>query len=134
MREGQPMPKVTQLTVFLENRPGTLATLATMLGDSGVNIVDFLAGAVGAAGYVQLVVDDVAKAKDAFGRAGCIYAEQSVLYAEVANTPGALGALIRKLADRNINVRSAYATTMLGDRSTSVILAVSDLDAALTLE
>jgi hypothetical protein len=134
MREGQPMPKVTQLTVFLENRPGTLAMVATTLGDAGVNIVDFLAGAVGEAGYVQMIVDDVAKAKDALGHGGFICAEQPVLYAEVGNTPGALGALIRKLADRNINVRSAYATTMLGDTSTSVILAVSDLEAALALE
>lgn len=124
------MPKITQLTVFVENAPGTLAGVARALGRTGVNIVDFSAVTVGAAGCVQLIVDDVAKARDALQKAGYPCAEQNVLYAEVENAPGTLATLAEKLAAQNVNVHSAYATTMLGDKSTSVVLAVSDIDAA----
>lgn len=124
------MPKVTQLTVLIDNRPGTLANVATALANAGVNVLDFNGGALGAAGYVQLIVDDVSKAKDALQRAGQTCTEQSVLYAELENKPGSLAALAGKLAAKNVNVLSGYATTMLGDRTTGVILSVSDLDAA----
>jgi hypothetical protein len=127
------MPKATQLTVFVENRPGTLANVATALGNAGVNILDFLTGTMGAAGYVQVVVDDVGKAKDALQRGGFTCTEQAVLYAEVENTPGTLAALASKLAAKNINIELGYATTMIGDRTTSVILAVSDVEAAATI-
>jgi hypothetical protein len=123
------MTKVTQLTVFVENMPGTLANVAKTLGEAGVNILDFLTGTIGIAGYVQLVVDDVGKAKDALRRGGYAFTEQTVLYAEVQNVPGTLAALAAKLAAQKINIHSGYATTMLGDASTSVILAVSDVDA-----
>lgn len=127
------MPKVTQLTVFVENRPGTVANVATALGNTGVNILHFLTGTMGAAGYVQVVVDDVGKAKDALQRGGFTCTEQTVLYVEVENTPGTLAALASKLAAKNINIESGYATTMIGDRTTSVILAVSDVEAAATI-
>jgi hypothetical protein len=127
------MRKITQLTVFMENAPGTLASVARALGGVGVNIVDFSAVTVGAAGCVQLIPDDVAKAKDALQKAGFPCIEQNVLYAEVGNAPGTLATLAEKLAAQNINVHSAYATTMLGDKSTSVVLAVSDIEAAAAI-
>ena len=34
------MPKVNQLTVLCTNRPGTLAHIATVMGDAGVNTSD----------------------------------------------------------------------------------------------
>ena len=127
------MTKVTQLTVFVENAPGTLANVAKTLGDAGANILDFVTGTMGAAGYVQVIVDDVAKAKDALTRANCVYSEQTVLFAEVKNVPGTLAALAAKLAAQKINIHSGYATTMLGDAGTSVVLAVSDVDAAAAI-
>jgi hypothetical protein len=127
------MSKVTQLTVIVENRPGTLASVATALGNEGINILDFLTGTMGPAGYVQVIVDDVSKAKDVLGREGFACTEQTVLYAELENAPGSLAALAGKLSERNININSGYATTMLGDQATGVILAVSDVDAAVAV-
>jgi hypothetical protein len=131
--EGHAVPKVTQLTVLINNSPGTLANVASTLGNAGVNILDFVGGTTGAAGYVQLIPDDVGKAKAALERGGFACSEQAVIYVEVENTPGALAALAAKLAAKNINVHSGYATTMIGDKGTSVILAVSDVDAAASI-
>ena len=64
------MAKVGQLTVALENRAGTLAHLAKVLGDAKVNVVALLGSTAGMQGSVQVVVDNVNKAKEALGRAG----------------------------------------------------------------
>src|SRR6266705_1662776 len=48
------MAKVKQLTVALENRPGTLAHMAKVLADAKVNIVALLNSTAGAQGSAQL--------------------------------------------------------------------------------
>jgi hypothetical protein len=50
------MPKVNQLTVPVENQPGTLAHLAKVLGEAKVNIQGFLLTTSGAKGSVKLIV------------------------------------------------------------------------------
>ena len=82
------MPKAKQLTVSIENRPGTLASVANALGHAKVNILAFLSGASGAEGYVQLVVDDVNKAEDALEDGGFSYSVQDVLHIEVQISQG----------------------------------------------
>src|SRR2546427_9388555 len=69
-REVAPMPKAKQLTVSCDNRPGTLAHVARVLGDAKVNILTFLTTTSGAEGSVQVVVDNVNKAKKALDGAG----------------------------------------------------------------
>lgn len=127
------MPKAKQLIVSIENRPGTLASVANALGHAKVNIRAFLSGASGAEGYVQLVVDHVKKAEEALEDGGFSYSEQDVLHIEVPNKPGALGELARKLAAKSINITSGYATTVKASKKASVVLGVSDLDEAARL-
>jgi len=69
------MAKVKQLTVALENRPGTLAHMAKVLADAKVNVLALLGSTAGAQGSAQLVVDNVNKAKKALGGAGLSYTE-----------------------------------------------------------
>ena len=124
------MSIVKQLTVACENRPGTLAHVAQVLGKAKVNVVAFGVGTMGAEGVVQLVVDNPNKAKRALDSEGLVYTEQRVLHAVLPNVAGALGRFAGKLAANNINIASGYQTTVKGSRKASVVLAVSDLDRA----
>ena len=124
------MPKAKQLSVRVENRPGTLAHVARVLGDGKVNILAFLTSTLGAEGSVQVVVDNVNKAKKALEGAGLAYTESDVLHVELPNVPGALGSFAGKLAAKEINITSGYQTTVKGSRKASLVLAVSDLDTA----
>ncbi len=119
------MAKVKQLTVTVENRPGTLAQVAKTLADAKVNIVSLLNSTAGTQGSVQVVVDNVNKAKKALGGAGFSYTEGTVEQIELSNKPGALAELAGKLAKKGINIDSAYATTPKGAKRASVVLAVS---------
>jgi hypothetical protein len=124
------MPKVNQLTVHCENRPGTLAQIATLMGKLKVNILGFLLTTSGTKGHVKLIVD-VKKAKQGLEDAGLRYSEQIVLHTKLANAPGALGRFAGTLAARRINIASGYQTIEKGSKKASVVLEVSHLDKAL---
>jgi hypothetical protein len=124
------MPKAKQLSVRVENRPGTLAHVARVLGDAKVNILAFLTTTLGAEGSVQVVVDNANKAKKALEGAELTYAESDVLYVELPNVPGALGYFAGKLAVKDINITSGYQTTVKGAKKASVVISVSDVEKA----
>ena len=124
------MAKAKQLTVSVENRPGTLAQVARVLGDAKVNILGFLTGTSGEKGWVELVVDRPNKAKKALDGSGLRYTEKAVLHVQLPNVPGALARFAGKLADKDINITSGHQTSVKGARKASVVLAVSNLDEA----
>ena len=119
------MAKVKQLTVSLENRPGTLAHMAKVLADAKVNITALLNSTSGAQGSAQVVVDNVNKAKKALGGAGLSYTEGTLEQFELDNKPGALAQLAGKLAKKGINIDFAYATMPKGAKKAVVVLALS---------
>ncbi len=121
------MAKAKQLTVPCENRPGTLAHVARVLGDAKVNILGFLTTTSGTEGSVELVVDNPNKAKKALEGAGLRCTEQDVLHVELPHIPGALASFAGKLAAKEINISSGYQTAAKGSKKSSVILTVSDL-------
>ena len=122
--------KAKQLSIACEDRPGTLAQLAKLLGDSQVNIVAMSCAPLGVQGIVRIVVDDVNRARSVLDREHLSYTEQDVLHVELPNSPGCLGEFAGKLAEQNINITTAYGTAAKGSRKATVIFKVSDLDKA----
>ena len=119
------MAKVKQLTVALENRPGTLAHAAKVLADAKVNVLALLGSAAVAQGSVQVVVDNVNKAKKALGGAGLSYTEGTLEQIELPNKPGALAELAGRLAKKGINIDCVYATMPKGAKKAVVVLGTS---------
>jgi len=119
------MAKVKELTVQLENRPGTLARLVKVLADARVNLQSFLGTAAGAQGSVHVVVDNVIRAKKALGEAGFPYTEGQLEEFELANTPGALAGLAEKLAQKGINIDCGFATAPKRAKKAVAVLVTS---------
>ncbi len=124
------MPTEKQLTVLLENVPGTLARLAEVLRKAKVNILALEVPFSGVEGWIQLVVDNPGKAKKAFDSADLPYKVGEVLLVELPNVPGALGDFAARLSAKGINIISAYQTAVRGAKKASVVFAVSDLKKA----
>ena len=127
------MARATQFTLSHENLPGMVAHIAKVLGDAQVNILAFLTTTSESEGLTHLVVDRSGTAKKVFASAGLVYTEAEVLQLEFPNTPGALGKFARRLAEEDINITLGYATSEKGSKRTCVVLAVSDLDKAITI-
>lgn len=126
------MPKVAQLTLSLQSRPGVLAQLTGALAGAGVNIQGISAPEVAGKGKIRVVVDDIEKARAALKEAKLRAGEEEALAVTLENRPGTLARVAQKLAQGKVNIKCAYATTYGGGPAT-LILTVSNVDKALAL-
>lgn len=117
------MAKAHQFTIEVENRPGTAAEIARILGDAKVNILALLGTAHGAQGSVCVVVDNARKAKSALEQARCRYSETSIDRVELPNKPGALAKHLETMARKGVNLGTIYATTSKSAKKATVVLA-----------
>ena len=122
--------KGTQLTVYIDNRKGTLSALATFLGKHGVNIYGLTLADTEGHGYARLIVDDTEKARQLVEDAGELVAAREVLLIRVANEPGELARMLEALAAHNLNIVYGYSAGGPGDEK-GLVLVPSDVDAAL---
>ena len=90
--------KVTQLTVFLENRSGRLAEVADMLGKAGINIRGFSTTEAAEYGIVRLMVADPERARDLLHKAGFTTHFSQVICVGVPDEPGGLARVLDELA------------------------------------
>jgi hypothetical protein len=127
------MPKVTQIVVALANKPGALTQFCSTLTKAGVNITALLAPEMRGRGRVRVLVDNPEKAKDALKEAKIRFSEEEAIAMELDNKPGALCEVTQKLAQSKINIKYAYATVSEGSAKAAVILAVPDVDKALSV-
>jgi hypothetical protein len=123
------MAKVRQITVSLENQPGRMAAVAKVLADAKVNIVALLGSTAGRQGSVQVVVDNMQKARKALTAAQFPFAEGTLEQIELPNKPGALADFTARLAKRGMNIDAAYGTTPKGARKSVLYFATSKEDA-----
>ena len=125
------MPRATQLTVCLENKPGQLAKLGAALKRAKVNILALSVADSADTGVVRLVVDNSTKASQALTRAGMKPTRQAVLVTTPPNEPGALQAVAAKLAAARVNVNYVYGSVTRGAADGLIVLGVDNLDKAL---
>ncbi len=101
----------TDLSVELENRPGTLAHLGETLGKAGINIEGGCGFDIAGTGVLHFLVADANAARRALDAAGIkVIGERPVLLATVADRPGEFGKLARRIADAGVNIELFYLT------------------------
>lgn len=122
-----------QLTVVLENKPGALAELCTELSKFAVNITAIMAPESSARTPLRMVTSSNEAAKRVLTAMNLKFTEQSVLALRVADRPGSLGRVTRKLAENNINIEYLYGSIVKGIGKALIVVAVSDLDRAAKL-
>ena len=115
------------LTVMLEDRPGTLADLGEATGRAGVNIEGVCGVSSGGTAEFHILVEDAEAARRALQDAGFeVSGERDVLVVDVENRPGTMAEVARKVANAGANIELAY-TTFGGVR---LVLGVDDLEQA----
>ena len=123
--------KGRQLSVFLDDKPGTLANVTAALGGHHINIYALsLAEGIGH-GYVRMVVNKHEEALQVLNDAGELTMEREVLLLELSNQPGSLGVIARALADAGVNLEYAYCAGGPSVDKGLVIIKVDDTDKAL---
>jgi hypothetical protein len=121
------MPRATQLSVAMENRPGQLARIGAALARAKVNVEAISVVDSAEVGVVRLVTSSSAKAAAALKRAGMAVVQHPVLVVKLANQPGALGKAAGKLAAAKINIAYAYGSAAGPGAMSTLVFGVSDI-------
>ena len=103
--------KLKQLSVFLENSPGHLKRMCEILAAAGINIETLTIAETNNFGVVRAIVDKPEAAAGALAQGGFAAKLVDVLAIEVADTPGALLAILDKAQAAGLNIEYMYALT-----------------------
>ena len=125
------MQMTKQLAIFLDNRPGTLASVADALANARINIYAIATSDTVDHTVIRLVVSDYRKALHVFEERGTLVVEDDVVMVEGSNRPGELACVAHKLADAKINIEYCYCATPPDAKKGLLILRVSNPAKAL---
>lgn len=99
------------LTIVLENVPGSLARLGQALGEAGVNIEGGCAISEPSGTIVHILVADSLKARDVLERASFVVKDEQdaiAFYVSGEDRPGILARYAKKMSDVGINIERMY--------------------------
>jgi hypothetical protein len=113
-----------EITVVVDNRIGTLANIAEALGGAGVNIEAVSAYGQGINAVFRFVTKDPTSAKRVLDKVPGIRetAISDILIVKMANRPGELGKITRKLSNRKVDLESVYILGKISNDFTEVAI------------
>lgn len=117
---------VKQLSVFVENRPGSLAEITAVLQQTGIDIRALSIADTTNFGVLRLIVDRPAAASEALRDAGFTVSLTKVVAIGVNDCPGGLCAALAVLAQAGITVEYMYAFISREQGTAYVILRTDD--------
>ena len=124
------MEIVKQLSVFIANKPGTLASLCEELSKYNINIYALTISDTTDHAVIRMVVSDTQKAMHLFERRGLLVVDNNVLMIENSNKPGSLADIAKNLAKAKINIEYAYLATSPGSKKGLLIVRTDKVDKA----
>ena len=123
--------EVSQISTFIENRPGRLHAACEALSSSGVNIHTLSLADTSEFGILRLIVADPVAGKNALEKAGYVAKLTDVVAVEVPDDAGGLTSLLAKTDQAGLGIEYMYAfSTSVGDRAI-VIIRFTDPDRAI---
>lgn len=122
-----------QISIFLANRPGTLADVTEELTEQDINILAMTVSDTVDHAVVRMLVDKPGEAVHRLEDQGLLVVENDVLTVDLENEPGALATVSRRLANHEINIEYAYCTANPSQKKGMMIIRMSDPTEALEL-
>ncbi|MEY8419961.1 ACT domain-containing protein [Oscillospiraceae bacterium 44-5] len=100
---------IKQISVFLENKPGSLYAMTGVLAQHQIDMRAFSLAETSDFGIARLIVDDVYKTATVLREAGFINKITPVLGVAIPDVPGGLNKVLQVLTDAKVNVEYMYA-------------------------
>ena len=101
--------KTKQISVFIENRAGRLASVARVLKEEGIDIRALSMADAPDFGIFRIVVEDTERARAALRQRGFVTEVSDVVAVEVEDRPGGLADVLAVFAEHGLNVEYMYA-------------------------
>ena len=121
---------IKQLTVFVQNKKGSVATVTDILSKNNVNLRALSIAETQDLGILRLIVNDEKTAEAVLAENGYLIKVIDVVGVKIGDAPGKLTAALDVLDKADINVEYLYAFMARTEKHAYVVLRVEDNDVA----
>ena len=117
---------IKQLTVYVQNKKGSMAALTDVLAKNGVNIRALSIAETEDFGLLRIIVNDETAATKILEENGYLIKVIDVVGVKIGDKPGALTAALSVLDKADVNVEYLYAFMARTEKHAYVVLRVED--------
>ncbi len=117
---------VKQLSVFIQNKSGKIASVTRTLYENGIDIRALSVADTTDFGILRMLVSDVNKAKEALAKENCIVSINDVDVVAVPDKPGGLAQVLQALSDANIDIEYMYSLIDRGTDDAYMVFRLAD--------
>lgn len=100
---------IKQLSIFLQNKLGRFSEMATLLGESDINMQAFTVAENADFGIVRLIVDDTEHALEVLRAHSFAASVTDVFLLDMPDEPGSLGKCMEQLTQAGLFIEYMYA-------------------------
>ena len=100
---------IQQISVFLENKPGTLAEMTGVLANAKIDMRALSLAETKDFGIARLIADDVYEASNVLKDAGFVNSLTPVVGVLIPNEPGGLNKILQVFTEEKVNIEYMYA-------------------------
>jgi hypothetical protein len=122
--------KITQISVFLENRKGRLFDVCSLLGNNKINIRALTIAETESFGVLRIVVDKSDMAVKLLKDSGFVANLTDVVAVEVGDKPGGLASVLKVFADNDVNIEYMYGFVEKFSDKALLVFRFADTDLA----
>ena len=120
--------KIKQLSIFLQNRMGSLSKPLEVLTVANVNIRAMCMADTSEFGILRLVVDDPIRGKEALEENNFLVKVTDIIGVEMNDTPGGLTSVLEIIKDNLIDLEYLYAFSHDKAEKAILLLHADDID------
>ncbi|MBE6643707.1 MAG: ACT domain-containing protein [Ruminococcaceae bacterium] len=117
---------VRQLSVFIQNKSGKIASVTRTLYQNGIDIRALSVADTADFGILRMLVSDVEKARTALANENCIVSVNEVDVVAVPDRPGGTAEVLQRLAEANIDIEYMYSLIDRGTSDAYMVFRLSD--------
>ena len=117
---------IKQLTVFVQNQKGTVASVTDILSKNNINLRALSIAETKDFGILRLIVNDEKAAEAVLAENGYLIKVIDVVGVKIGDAPGKLTAALDVLDKADINVEYLYAFMARTEKHAYVVLRVED--------
>ena len=121
---------IKQLTVFIQNKKGTVVSVTDILSKNNINLRALSIAETQDFGILRLIVNDEKEAEAVLTENGYLIKVIDVVGVKIGDEPGKLTAALNVLDKADINVEYLYAFMARTEKHAYVVLRVEDNAAA----
>ncbi|HJC75213.1 MAG TPA: ACT domain-containing protein [Candidatus Mediterraneibacter faecavium] len=121
---------IRQISVFVENQPGSMMNVTSVLTEAGVNIRAISTFDTPEFGIMRLVVDDPVSAKNSLTAKGFVTRVSDVIGVELKDEQGNLNQMLKILADGKINIDYIYSFVIREGKAPVMVFHTDDFEQA----